>query len=183
FPDTFLTYHEPEIGAATVEVLRRLHRVPVPGLVGKSRLMTQIGIPWPNDLRCCGRPLISNGLLSQAVAHARHNVERLFPWAHDSGQPIIGCEPSCILTIKDDYPALLRGEERARAEIVARACLTFEEYLDDLLTTGPAKTPFRPGPKRILVQGHCHQRSLTGMETTLRLPRHIPGAEGVDLDA
>ena len=53
--------------------------------------------------------LISNGLLDQAVANARHNVERLHDWASRGGT-IIACEPSCILTIKDDYPALLKGE-------------------------------------------------------------------------
>ena len=45
------------------------------------------------------------------------------------GGPIIACEPSCILTIRDDYPALLKGELRSQAEIVANACLTFEEFL------------------------------------------------------
>ena len=50
----------------------------------------------------------------------------LYPWAA-AGKPIIACEPSCILTIKDDYPALLRGELRRQAEVVAAACLTFEE--------------------------------------------------------
>ena len=62
----------------------------------------------PPGLRCCGRPLISNGLLDQAVANARHNVDRLHEWSRRAG-PIIACEPSCILTIKDDYPALAQG--------------------------------------------------------------------------
>ncbi len=95
--------------------------------------------------------------------------------------PIIACEPSCILTIKDDYPALLRGDRRRQAEVVAAVCLTFEELLDRLLTDG--SSPFRVGPKRLLVQGHCHQRSLVGMAAALRLLRRIPGAEVVDLDA
>jgi Fe-S oxidoreductase len=127
--------------------------------------------------------MISNGLLTQAVACARQNVARLYPWAAQ-GRPIIGCEPSCILTIKDDYPALLKGEERRQAETVAAACFTFEEYFDTILQS-PDLPPltFRPGPRRILVQGHCHQRALVGMEPTLRLLRRIPGAEVADLDA
>jgi Fe-S oxidoreductase len=138
----------------------------------------------PPALRCCGRPLISNGLLHDTVEHARHNVEALFPWA-ETGAPIVACEPSCILTIKDDYPALLRGEERRRAEAVAARCTTFEELLDELLSARGtlAAEPFRAGPKRLLVQGHCHQRSLVGMSAALRLLRRIPGAEVVDLDA
>ncbi len=117
FPDTFTNYFEPEIGAAAIELFDR------------AGCAVTLG---PPGLRCCGRPLISNGLLDQAVANARHNVERLHEWARQGG-PIIACEPSCILTIKDDYPALLKGELRSQAETVAQACLTFEEFLDSIL--------------------------------------------------
>jgi Fe-S oxidoreductase len=130
--------------------------------------------------------LISNGMLTEAVAHARHNVAHLHDWAR-SGGSIVACEPSCLLTIKDDYPALLRDEERAQAEAVAAACLTFEECLERLLTGDdqrePSRLRFRAGPRRILVQGHCHQRSLVGMGPLLRLLGRVPGAEVLDLDA
>src|SRR5262249_8821051 len=89
-------------------------------------------------------------------------------------------EPSCILTIRDDYPALLRGEERRQAETVAAACRTLEELLEEVASITLA---FSGGPRRILVQGHCHQRSLVGMGPLLRLLRRMPGAEVVDLDA
>src|SRR5262249_41591848 len=171
FPDTFVNFHQPALGLAAVEVLHRLGAMVIPGFeqnVGSG------------GLRCCGRPLISNGLLSQAVEHARHNVERLFPWAN-TGTPIVACEPSCILTLKDDYPALLRGELRRQAEVVARACLTFEELLEALLAETKPSFPRRPG--KVLVQGQCHQRSLVGMGPTLRVLQQIPGAEVVDLDA
>src|SRR5262249_41034592 len=123
-------------------------------------------------------------------------------------KPIIACEPSCILTIKDDYPALLRGEERAKAETVAAMCITFEEFLDSALanttqagplgaggiagaSAGPqgaglgstGQLRFKQGPKKILVQAHCHQRSLVGMRPIMSLLRRIPGAEVIDLDA
>jgi Fe-S oxidoreductase len=76
---------------------------------------------------------------------------------------------------------LLRGELRRQAEVVAGACLTLDELLERLLTN--ATTPFRAGPKRILLQGHCHQRSLVGMTAAMQLLRRVPGAEVVDLDA
>jgi FAD/FMN-containing dehydrogenase/Fe-S oxidoreductase len=170
FADTFTNYYEPDIGLAAADVLEKAGCSVSLGLTHEDR---------PVKLRCCGRPLISNGLLAEAVKHARHNVEPLFTWAV-RGQPIVACEPSCILTIKDDYPALLRGEWRRMAEVVAAACRTFEELLEDF--AGP-DLPFRPGPKEILVQGHCHQRALVGMEPMLRLLRRIPGAEVIDLDA
>jgi FAD/FMN-containing dehydrogenase/Fe-S oxidoreductase len=171
FPDTFVRYYEPQIGAAAVQLLRTVGWAVWPGLSG---------------LRCCGRPLISNGLLSRAVDHARHNIERLYPWVAATGKSLVACEPSCILTIKDDYPALLRGELRRRAEIVAAACQTFEQFLESLLDGKgdlAARLALPKGPRQILVQGHCHQRSLTGMEATTRLLSRIPDAEVIDLDA
>jgi FAD/FMN-containing dehydrogenase/Fe-S oxidoreductase len=168
FPDTFTNYFQPEVGAATIELLQR------------SGLQVTLG---PSDLRCCGRPLMSNGLLDQAVANAQHNVDRLYKWANRGGS-IIACEPSCILTIKDDYPALLRGELRARAKTVAGACLSFEEYLGSLMHgDGNRILPWKPRPGKILVQTHCHQRSLVGTGPMLKILRALPGAEVIDLDA
>src|SRR5439155_19318153 len=100
----------------------------------------------------------------------------LYPWAA-KGNAVVACEPSCILTIKDDYPALLRGDLRRQAEAVAVQCRTFEECLAD------GSLSFRGGPQRILVQPHCHQRSLVGVVPSLRLLRRIPRAEVVDPDA
>jgi Fe-S oxidoreductase len=123
-------------------------------------------------------------MLDQAVMHAKRNVEQLYSWTQfHKEEPIIACEPSCILTIKDDYPALLRGEERRKAEIVAAACQTFEDFLESAFRNPQSAIQFRPGPKKILVQAHCHQRSLVGMRPIMSLLRRIPGAEVIDLDA
>jgi FAD/FMN-containing dehydrogenase/Fe-S oxidoreductase len=168
FPDTFTNYCEPDLGMSTVAVLRGLN------------VAVALG---PTDLVCCGRPLISNGMLSQAVRHARHNIDRLYPMAA-TGIPIVTCEPSCILTLKDDYPALLQGEQRRQAEAVSRVSCTLEELLERQIAASSASvSPFRPGPRRILVQAHCHQRALVGTAPLLGLLRRIPGAEVVDLDA
>jgi FAD/FMN-containing dehydrogenase/Fe-S oxidoreductase len=179
FPDTFTNYHEPQIGMAGLDLLGRLGSFVFPGMTLQAP--TTPGFTWPTSLRCCGRPLISNGFLALAVRQARHNVARLFPFAEEDNV-IVACEPSCLLTLKDDYPALLRGEERRQAEAVAARCRTFEEFAEELLRKQD-KSPFRAGPKQILVQAHCHQRSLVGTGPLLRLLRRIPGAEVVDLDA
>jgi FAD/FMN-containing dehydrogenase/Fe-S oxidoreductase len=165
FPDTFIRYHEPEVGLAALAVLRSMGRT----------------VTVPRDLRCCGRPLISNGLLNEAVEHARDNVRRLYPWAA-AGKAITACEPSCILTLRDDYPALFRDDLRRQAEVVAARCLTFEEDAEDWLF-GARPWQLRPGPGKILVQAHCHQRSLVGQGPSFRLLRLIPGSEVVHLDA
>jgi FAD/FMN-containing dehydrogenase/Fe-S oxidoreductase len=168
FPDTFTNYFEPEIGEAATDLLRRL---------GCSVTL------GPRTLRCCGRPLISSGLLDVAVENARHNVERLFDWSR-SGRPIIACEPSCILTIRDDYPALLTGESRSQAKVVANSCWTFEEYLEPILADGPRpQVDTNAKPRRILLHVHCHQRSLVGAGPTLRVLNFLPGATVIDLDA
>jgi FAD/FMN-containing dehydrogenase/Fe-S oxidoreductase len=170
FPDTFTNYHEPAIGMAAVELLRR---------AGFGWVAADVPGRRPGrGVRCCGRPMISNGMLSRALQHASYNVELLYPLAA-AGWSVTACEPSCILTIKDDYPALLQGDLRRRAEAVARACFTLEEVL-----SGPnVSLQLQPGPGRILVQTHCHQRALVGTEPTLRLLCCIPGAEVIDLDA
>jgi FAD/FMN-containing dehydrogenase/Fe-S oxidoreductase len=165
FPDTFTNFYQPDIGLAAAGLLRR------------AGCSVWLG---PPELGCCGRPWISTGQLQRAVAQARKNVALLYPWAQ-AGHPIVGCEPSCILTIQDDYPALLRGEERDQAKVVASRCRTVEQALDEL--AGGVLLAFRAGPKRVLVQGHCHERSLVGMGPALRLLRRIPGCQVVDLDA
>jgi FAD/FMN-containing dehydrogenase/Fe-S oxidoreductase len=172
FPDTFVDYYEPGHGASALALLQAVSR------------SVLIGVP-PGHLRCCGRPQISNGLLDEAVANARHNVALLHDRARD-GCAIVACEPSCLLTIKDDYPALLRGAERAAAETVAAACLTFEECLESLLAEADrrnAPITFAAGPKQILVQGHCHQRSIVGLGALMKLLGRVPGARVIDLDA
>jgi Fe-S oxidoreductase len=178
FPDTFTNYHEPAIGLAAVELLER------------AGCVVAVDVPDGGDsaaLTCCGRPFISNGLLADAVAQVERNVLRLHRWA-DEGKSIIACEPSCILTLKDDYPALLRGPMRRRAETVASVCRTFEEFLEERLRQrdkgGEAPLlPLRPETGPILVQAHCHQRSLIGTTALLSLLRRVGAAEVMDLDA
>src|SRR3989442_1323465 len=99
FHDTFVTYNTPEIGRAAVELLEAAgYRV---ALV---------------DKKCCGRPLISKGMLAEARAHAAWNLARLAPYAR-RGVPIVGLEPSCLLTLRDESVDLLRTDD---ARTVAR---------------------------------------------------------------
>jgi FAD/FMN-containing dehydrogenase/Fe-S oxidoreductase len=172
FADTFTNYYQPEVGLAAVDLLRR---------AGCSVRLSESDTAR-SPLPCCGRPLISNGLLADAVRHSRENVLRLHPWAAAGGW-ITACEPSCLLTIQDDYPALLRGTEQEQARKVASACLTFEELLEKSLVDRRATLPFGPGPRQIIVQGHCHQKALVGTAAMVRLLQRIPGASVVDVDA
>jgi Fe-S oxidoreductase len=159
FNDTFLNHYDPEIGIASLAILEK----------GGCR----VSVVRPG---CCGRPLISQGLLAEARAQATHAVEALFPIA-ERGEKILFCEPSCLSVFKDDAVALLRGEPQNRAQTVANACMLFDEFAVKL------DLPLAPGPARILVHGHCHQKSLGLLPATMALLSRIPSAKVMDLDA
>ncbi len=149
FHDTFTTYHVPEIGRAAVELLEA---------AGYRVLLA--------DRKCCGRPLISKGMLEEARAHAAWNVERLAPHAA-RGVPVVGLEPSCLLTLRDESVDLLRTDE---ARAVAGASFLLEEFLLRERERG-LELPFRAAGRRVLLHGHCHQKALVGTAPTVAVLR------------
>ena len=165
FADTFTEFSAPEIGVAAFEVLDR---------AGIGARLVPHG--------CCGRPLISQGLLEAARATARATVEAL----HDAaarGEAIVFLEPSCLSAMREDVPALLRGAARERAETVARQSVLFEDYLERELQAARATLPLRAGPTRVALHPHCHQRAMGLAGAAAALLRRIPGATVTDLDA
>ena len=159
FNDTFTNHYDPEIGIAAVEVLERAGRA--------------VNVVRPG---CCGRPAISQGLLREARNQAEIVVRSLYPIAQ-RGESILFCEPSCLSAVKEDAVGLLRGESQAKARVVAQSARLFEEYAAGL------DLPLRAAPGRILVHGHCHQKSMGLLSSTLTLMGKIPTARVVDLDA
>ncbi len=161
FNDTFTNYYDPSIGLAALDVLAAagIH-------AGLARH------------RCCGRPQISKGLLRSATRLAEHNTEALYPHAA-AGRAIVFCEPSCLSAIREDGPALVRGETRRRAEAVANAAVLFESFADTIVT----RLTLKPGPAAILLHGHCHQKSMGLVPAAKSLLSKIPGASVVDLDS
>ena len=165
FNDTFTSYFDPEVGLAAADVLEA------------AGLTVGLG----PDV-CCGRPLISQGLLSAARERAADVTARLHATA-SAGTPIVLLEPSCLSALVDDVPALLRGAAQARARDVAGACILFEDYLHRRLRERPAALPLRAGPAEILLHGHCHQKSLGLVADAKALLERIPGARVTDPDA
>src|SRR5262249_16486933 len=129
FNDTFLNHYDPEIGIAVLAILER---------AGCRASVVRPG--------CCGRPLISQGLLGEARAQVATVVEGLPPVAA-RGEKILFCEPSCLSVLKDDAPALLRDDMQRKARTVADACTLFDDFAAKL------DLPLQAGPKRILVHG------------------------------
>ena len=153
FNDTFNTYNSPEVAIAATEVLEAAgYEVVLPGH------------------RCCGRPMVSKGLVEQARAAARETVEKLVPYA-EAGIPIVGLEPSCLLTLRDEYASLLPGDSRVAT--IARHAVMFEEFIAGLAENGTLELRYHDTRKRLLLHGHCHQKALVGTEPskhTLSLP-------------
>jgi Fe-S oxidoreductase len=155
FNDTWNEYQRPEVGEATVKLFAAAGaRVHLPEVV------------------CCGRPMLSEGLVDEARKNARRNLDLLMPLI-ERGIPLVGLEPSCILTMRDDYTKLLPGDERV--ERLAEATRLFEEALLEL----EGKLPLRDGAP-VLLHGHCHQKALVGTGPTERLLGLAADVEVVD---
>ena len=126
------------------------------------------------EVVCCGRTMLSEGLVDDARRNAARNLELLDPLAQ-RGVPLAGLEPSCILTIRDDYARLLPGDPRV--ERVAAATRLFEEALLEL--DPPALAPGGP----VVLHAHCHQKALVGAAPTVRALELAPGTTVQTLDS
>ena len=162
YADTFTTWFEPENARAAVRVLQAAgYRVRSAGpSAGERRPL------------CCGRTFLAAGLVDEARSELARTLAALAPFI-ERGVPIVGLEPSCLLTFRDE--ALVLGFER---EAGSARFLLFEELIADAAAEHGVDLPLRPlAGKRALLHGHCHQKAFGAMpalESTLRL---VPGLE------
>ena len=162
--DTFLSHNEPEIGVAAVKVLEAAG---FEVLILKNR-------------KCCGRPMVSKGLLKDARKNAEYNVQLLLPYVRQ-GIPIVGVEPSCVTMFREEYIDFLRNEE---ARLVARNTYFIEEFLVKLSREGklnlnwPSRTPTR----EYRVHVHCYQKAMNMTANQLRMMELIPGARVQEIE-
>src|SRR5581483_2204020 len=153
--DTFVRYHEPHIGVAATKVLEA----------------AGFQVVLPTGRKCCGRPAFSQGHLDRAKHLARRNVELL---NLDMDQaPIVFLEPSCYSMFVEDYRELrVPGWER-----IARRCVLFEKFVEDLLTRDSCALRFRVRSGKVVIHAHCHVKSLMNPVFLRRLALHLPGRE------
>ncbi len=152
FIDELLNYNEAEIGITTVRLLDRLG----------------YGIVVP-DHHESGRSFLSKGLLEQARKLAGKNVA-LFADKITHETPLIGVEPSAILTFRDEYPDLLRGEEKEAALKIGRHTLMVEEFLSKELEAGNIDLNlFKDQGNLIKLHGHCQQKALSTLTHTKKI--------------
>jgi FAD/FMN-containing dehydrogenase/Fe-S oxidoreductase len=132
-------------------------------------------------LECCGRAAISNGLLDEARHLAERNISRLLPWA-ERGVPIVGCEPSCLLALVDDYLDLVPGDDARR---VAAAASLIETHLvrEKVREKGTRLKKNESRPVFTLLHGHCHQKALIGMGDTVNILTNVLGAAPTLVDS
>src|SRR5665811_443027 len=151
FHDTWATYNYPDVGMAAVKLLEA---------AGFEVIVEE-------RRACCGRPALSKGLVEVARKSARRNVQVLAGYAKQ-GIPILGTEPSCILTLRDEYRDLLPDDEDCQA--VAEHSFMFDEYLATLRAEGTLGINWKinTGPE-VLFHGHCHQKALIGVGPSMAM--------------
>ncbi len=150
--DTFVRYHEPNIGIAAVAVLEA----------------AGFEVTLPHQRRCCGRPAFSQGNLDYAAKLGRHNLE-LFE-EDGTNTPILFLEPSCYSMFAEDYRELkLSGADR-----IASRCFLFEQFIEELLAKEPDALRFNQEPRSIAIHAHCHAKSLANPAFMARLAQRLP---------
>ena len=122
---------------------------------------------------CCGRTYLASGRVEEAKVKAGALIDALLPLAQ-AGVPIVGLEPSCLLTLRDEALVMGLGEP---ALTVSKQALLFEEFVAREAKAGRFTLQFEPVAKPILLHAHCHQKAFAAVEPILAVLRLIPGAE------
>lgn len=160
FADEFTDRQEAELGLTFALLLLRL---------GYS-------VEIPRHIES-GRAAISKGNLKRAKKIARKNVWLLREKINSDCQ-MVGIEPSCILTFRDEYPDLVPAEWRQTAKDLGSNCLLYDEFLCQEMEAGRiSKEDFLADEVEIWLHGHCHQKALVGIEPTVRMFSLLRGAK------
>jgi FAD/FMN-containing dehydrogenase/Fe-S oxidoreductase len=158
--DTFNRYFEPENARAAMRVLQA------------ADYRVHIAQPREGERPlCCGRTFLGAGLVEQAKTEARRTMEALAPWL-SKGIPVIGLEPSCLYTLRDEYSVLLPG-----TEALAKHAVLFEEFLAAEADAGRLKLNLKAIGVKALLHGHCHQKAFGAMPTVERTLALVPGLQ------
>jgi len=161
FHDTFNNFNTPNVAIAATRFLEKS---------GYRVLLA--------DKKCCGRPMISKGMLAEAKENAAWNVDQLAPYA-EKGTPIVGLEPSCLLTLRDEYPEFVRTPA---AKNVAENSFLFDEFVMREHGEGRLVLQSKRNGKKALLHGHCHQKALVGTTSTVAMLKNA-GYEVSEIDS
>ncbi len=165
FVDTFNNYFEPENARAALAVLDRAgYGVHIARAEGEGSVRPL----------CCGRTFLAAGMVDEAKVEARRMIGALKPYV-ERGIPVVGLEPSCLLTLRDEFKSLLPGSETAK---LSEQALLFEEFLAREQAAGRLSLKLKPlAEKKALLHGHCHQKAFGAMPAVLQVLKLVPGLE------
>ena len=160
FADEFTNHQEAELGLTFAKLLMKLgYSVEIPKHVES------------------GRAAFSKGCLKLAKKYATKNVQMLSGIITED-TPLVGIEPSCILSFRDEYPDIVPAEMRDTAKMLSKNCLLFDEFIMKEVAAGHiSKEAFKNTDAEIFLHGHCHQKSLIGVGKCAEMLRLIPGAK------
>jgi Fe-S oxidoreductase len=128
-----------------------------------------------NGNLCCGRTFLAVGMVAEAKQRAEEFIDALVPYA-ERGFPILGLEPSCLFTLKDEILSMQLGE---KAQLVANHAMLIDTFLASEASAGTLeafKRQLKPADRPILVHGHCHQKAFDEAASTIKLLSLIPNA-------
>jgi Fe-S oxidoreductase len=164
FADTFNAYFENENLQAALSVLQ------------KSGYMVHVARPSsstsnPNPF-CCGRTYLAAGMVDEAKTRLAALIEHLVPYAQQ-GIAIVGLEPSCLFTLRDEALSMGLGQS---AQVVSEHAQLLEEFLTKEHKVQRFTPRFQESARPILVHGHCHQKTFAAVSPALELLKLIPNA-------
>jgi Fe-S oxidoreductase len=173
--DTFNAYFEDENLKAALAVLKAAgYRVHIPQKSFNQQTSTASSTPNTCSKEfCCGRTYLAAGMVDKAKDTLGELLGHLAPFA-EKGIPIIGLEPSCLFTLKDEALVMGFGE---RAITVSKHAQLLEEFLAGEAKSGTLKLQLKPASRPVLFHGHCHQKSFAAVTPAMELLKLIPNAE------
>ena len=166
FVDTFNGYFESDNATSALKVLQA---------AGYTAYVATKTIADGKAL-CCGRTFLASGMVDEAKAKARELVAALLPFA-EKGIAIVGLEPSCLLTMRDEMLVMGLGEA---AQTISKHALLLEEFLAQEAAAGKLETlkaALKPTTQAILLHGHCHQKAFGAVSPIIDVLKLIPGAK------
>jgi len=163
FNDTYMNYHEPNVGIGAVELLESC---------GYEVVLAEAG--------CCQRPKITHGFLRDAKRDGEKTLRNLDAYIQ-KGLNIVVCEPGCCSALTDDLPDLIEDEQLAQR--IRQHVMMIDGFLARELRNGNLDCDFTSSFNKILIHGHCHQKSLYGTTAMKNILERIPGMVVTEIDS
>jgi FAD/FMN-containing dehydrogenase/Fe-S oxidoreductase len=170
FSDTFSTYFEPENLRAAAGVL---------AAAGYQVRYARSAVGDGKRPLCCGRTFLSAGLVEEARVEAKRLIAAFMPFV-SRGIPVIGLEPSCLFTLRDELMSLVPG---MAARSIAGQSFMFEEFLVREIAAGRATLKPQPLPRKAYLHGHCHQKAFGAVSAVRDMLKLIPNLETVMINS